>query len=169
MRRSRLIGALAVASLAAGWNTSFPALCEARGGFARRRARPVVETVDTRPENQLAPTGQLGTFQQIPILNVRSNGIIGGGYSPIGLYGANNSMDLYGPIAATRQTSAPINTVVRGYNGVATAVDGTSFSNPFRPELSPVQYPTRNSNFTGVRPPRVPNQTGNGILWVDQN
>ncbi len=139
------------------------------GGIARRRERPVRETVDRRPENQLAPSPMLGTFRPTPYIAVRGNGIIGGGYSPIGLYGANNSMVLFGPISSLRPTSAPINTVVRGYNGVSTRVEGTSFSTPFQPDLSPVQYPTRGSNFTGLRPPSVPNQSGNGILWVDQN
>ena len=59
--------------------------------------------------------------------------------------------------------------MVRGYNGSSALVEGTSFSTPFQPDLSPVQYPTRYSNFSGTAPPRVPNQSGNGILWVDQN
>ncbi len=111
----------------------------------------------------------LGTFRPTPYITVRGNGIIGGGYSPIGLYGINNSMTLFGPISSLRPTSAPVTTVVRGYNGVPSVAEGTSFSTPFQPDLSPVQYPTRGSNFTGLRPPSVPNQSGNGILWVDQN
>ena len=168
MRRVLILGCLHAACLGSIWFGVGSGVADA-GGPLRRRSRPIGETVDTRPENQLAPSPMLGTFMPTPVLTVRSNGIIGGGYSPVGLYGGNNSLDLFGPISALRQTSAPINTVVRGYNGTAAVVDGTSFSNPFRPELSPVQYPTRNSNFAGTAPPRVPNRTGNGILWVDQN
>ena len=108
-------------------------------------------------------------FRPTPVITVRGNGIIGGGYSPIGLYGINNSMTLFGPISSLRQISAPVNTVVRGYNGVATHVEGTSFSNPFQPELSTVKYPTRASNYTSLRGPGVANRADNGITWVDQN
>ena len=137
------------------------------GETARRRPRPVRETVDVRPENQLAPSPMLGTFRPTPYITVRGNGIIGGGYSPIGLYGVNNSMTLFGPFSSLRQTAAPVNTVVRGYNGVSNVVEATSFSSPFQPDLSPVQYPTRASNYSSLRGPGVPTQFGNGILWVD--
>ena len=136
---------------------------------ARSRPQPAPGSVDPRPENRVAPSPMLGQFRPTPVITVRGNGIIGGGYSPIGLYGGNNSMVLYGPISSLRQTAAPVQSVVRGYNGVTGVVDGTSFSNPFQPDLSPVQYPTRNSNYSGYRTPRLPNQSGNGITWVDQN
>jgi len=139
------------------------------GGPSRRRDRPIRETVDTRPENQLAPSNMLGTFRSTPVISVRGNGVIGGGYSPIGLYGGNNSMSLFGPFSSLRQTAAPVNTVVRGYNGVNTQVEATSFSNPFQPDLSPVKYPTRVSNYTAPRGPGILPRTGSGILWVDQN
>ena len=157
---------LAVASIGLlGWS----ATAEAQQLQARRRPQPASGTVDPRPENRLAPTPMLGNFRPTPVITVRGNGIIGGGYSPIGLYGANNSMVLYGPLSSLRQTAAPVQSVVRGYNGVTGVVDGTSFSNPFQPDLSPVQYPTRNSNYTGPRTPSMPNHSGNGITWVDQN
>lgn len=139
------------------------------GDLFQRRDRPVRGMVASRPENQVAPSSMLGTFRPTPVITVRGNGIIGGGYSPIGLYGANNSMTLFGPISSLRQTAAPVNTVVRGYNGVATEVEATSFSNPFQPELSNVKYPTRASNFSSLRGTGVPTQSGNAIMWVDQN
>ena len=150
----------------------FPVGMAEAGGRFRQRARPApipARQVVDRPEDQVAPSPMLGTFRPTPQLTVRGNGTIGGGYSPIGLYGPNNSMDLYGPISALRPTSAPVNTVVRGYNGIDTMVEGTSYSTPFRPELSPVQYPTRASNYGALRGPGVPTRPGNGITWVDQN
>ena len=139
------------------------------GGLFRRRERPNPAPAAPRPADQVAPSPMLGNFRPTPVITVRGNGVIGGGYSPIGLYGENNSMTLYGPISSLRQTSAPVNTVVRGYNGLATPVEGTSFSNPFQPDLSPVKYPTRASNYDALRGPGVPTRTGNGITWVDQN
>ena len=134
-----------------------------------RRVGPARETVASSPANQVASSSMLGTFQSTPAITVRGNGVIGGGYSPIGLYGANNSMVLYGPLSSLRQTSAPVTTVVRGYNGVATEVEATSFSNPFQPDLSPVKYPTRASNFTSLRGVGVPTRADSAIMWVDQN
>ena len=122
-----------------------------------------------RPDNRLAPSPMLGTFMPGNYITVRSNGILGGGYSPIGFYGGNNSMDVYGPISALREVSAPVRTVVRGYDGGPVQVEGTSFSNPFLPELSPVRYPTRASNYSALRDPASAPRSGNGILWVDQN
>lgn len=139
------------------------------GDLFRRQPRPAREPMATRPADQVAPSPMLGTFRPTPVITVRGNGIIGGGYSPIGLYGENNSMTLFGPISSLRQTAAPVNTVVRGYNGLATQAEGTSFSTPFQPDLSPVKYPTRASNFDALRGPGVPTRAGNGILWVDQN
>ena len=159
-----LVGGAAALAASNGWTESADA-----GGPLRRRDRPARETIDTRPENQVAPSNMLGTFRSTPVITVRGNGVIGGGYSPIGLYGENNAMTLFGPFSSLRQTSAPVNTVVRGYDGVATQVEGTAFSNPFQPDLSPVKYPTRASNFSAPRGPGVPPRTGNGIMWVDQN
>ena len=139
------------------------------GGPARRRDRPIRATAAIRPENQVAPSNMLGNFRSTPVITVRGNGVIGGGYSPIGLYGENNAMTLFGLISSLRQTSAPVNTLVRGYDGVATQVEATSFSNPFQPDLSPVKYPTRVSNYSAPRGPGIPPRTGNGIMWVDQN
>ena len=142
---------------------------QAKAGGPIRRDRAVRETVDRRPENQVAPSPMLGTFRPTPVITVRGNGIIGGGYSPLGLYGANNAMTLYGPISSLRTTAAPVNTVVRGYNGTANVVEGNSLSTPFQPDLSPVKYPTRASNYGSLRGPGVPTRSGSGIMWVDQN
>ena len=139
------------------------------GGPTRRRDRVVREAAAVRPENQVIASGMLGTFQSTPVITVRGNGVIGGGYSPIGLYGENNAMTLFGPFSSLRQTSAPVNTVVRGYNGVASQAEATSFSNPFQPDLSPVKYPTRVSNYDAPRGPGILPRTGSGIMWVDQN
>ena len=111
----------------------------------------------------------LGTFRSTPVITVRGNGVIGGGYSPIGLYGENNAMTLFGPFSSLRETAAPVTTVVRGYNGVSILGEGTSYSTPFQPELSPVKYPTRATNFAAPRGPGIVPRTGSGIMWVDQN
>ncbi len=122
-----------------------------------------------RPDNRLAPSPMLGTFQPGNYITVRSNGILGGGYAPIGYYGGNNSMDVYGPLSALRATSAPVNTVVRGYNGGPVAVEGTTTSTPFLPEASAVRYPTRTNNYSAVRDPGQVPRSGSGINWVDQD
>ena len=51
---------LAFAVLFASLTTS--TTVHAGGGLFRRRDRAVVETVDTRPENRLAPSAMLSTF-----------------------------------------------------------------------------------------------------------
>ncbi len=144
--------------------------CEAGWPWKNRSSRtsaPV--TTSPRAKDQVAASPMLGTFQPTPVITVRGNGVIGGGYSPIGLYGENNAMTLFGPISSLRETAAPVNTVVRGYNGVGNLVEGTSYSTPFQPDLSPVKYPTRVSNYSAPRGPGIPPRTGNGIMWVDQN
>jgi hypothetical protein len=70
-------------------------------------ARTVVPVAETRPENQVARTGMLGSFTPANYIFVRGNGLAGGGYSPLGSFG-QTSMDIYGPIAALRATSAPV-------------------------------------------------------------
>ena len=163
-RPTRRFASLVVTIVALGMSSPVEA-----GGLFRRRERPSPAPAVPRPADRVAPSDMLGTFRSTPVITVRGNGIIGGGYSPIGLYGENNSMTLYGPISSLRPTSAPVNTVVRGYNGLATQVEGTSFSTPFQPDLSPVRYPTRATNYDALRGPGVPNRSGNGITWVDQN
>jgi len=153
-----LVGSVAPSSMAGGL-------------FFRKRPRPVVETVRTLPEpsNRVAPTGMLGSFVPSPVVSVRDNGIIGGGYSPLDQYGFGNSMSIFGPLSAFRQNSAPVNTVVRGYNGIPTRVQGTSFSNPMQPGLSPFVYPTRSSNYSALPFQGTPPQRDKGLMWIDEN
>jgi hypothetical protein len=143
---------------------------EAGDKFFRRRVRPVVETVTTsRPEDRVAPSPMLGSFRPTPYIMVRGNGVVGSGYSPLGNFGRENSMSVYGPLSAFREVSAPVVTVVRGYNGLPVAVEGTSFSNPFQPTLSPVVYPSRASNYSALRYQTTPPQLDRGLMWIDQN
>jgi hypothetical protein len=140
------------------------------GGPFRRRPRPVVETATTtRPENRVAPSPMLGSFMPSQYVTVRGNGVIGGGYSPLGLYGRESSLSVYGPLSAFRSTSAPITTIVRGYNGLPVVAEGTSFSNPNQPTLSPVVYPTRASNYSALRFQSTPPQWDKAITWIDLN
>ncbi len=176
MRRSLPLPLLALLTLASS------ATDADAGGLLRRRDRsvtpaqavrttvaPAQAPAPARPDNRVAPSPMLGSFMPGNYITVRSNGFQGGGYSPIGFYGGNNSMDVYGPISALRATSAPVNTVVRGYNGAPVVVEGTSFSTPFLPEASPVRYPTRASNYSAIRDAASAPRSGSGLLWVDQN
>lgn len=165
MRRStRLAVTLALASLTLLASTS----AEAGGRLFRKRPRSVSETaVVQRPENQLAPSPMLGQFRPTPYITVR--GGVSGDYSPLGNFGRENSFSVYGPLSAFRETSAPVNVVVRGYNGVSGVVEGTSFSNPNQPALSPVVYPTRASNYSAFRYQVTPPQWDKAIMWIDQN
>src|SRR4051794_12554659 len=89
------------------------------GGPFRRRPRPVVETATTtRPEDRVAPSPMLGSFMPSQYVTVRSSFVAGGGYSPLGMYGREQSLSVYGPLSAFREISAPVRTVVRGYNGL---------------------------------------------------
>jgi len=144
---------------------------EAGGPWARRRGRVVVETVSPgpRPEDRVAPTGMLGSFTPSPYVNIRDNGVIAQGRSALGSYGRENSLSVYGPLSVFRQTSAPVTTVVRGYNGIPTVVQGTGFSNPFQPAISPFVYPTRASNYSALRFQTTPPFLDKGTMWVDQN
>ena len=164
MRPSFFCVALAI-SIPAAW----PDPSDAGDRLARRRERRVVETVDRRPENRLAPSPMLGQFRPMPYINVAGSPSNGGGYSPLGFYGPNTSMNLYGPFSALRTTAAPVTTVVRGYDGIPTAVEGVSFSTPFMPGLSPVRYPNRATSYESVRGVAPGRRTPDGSTWVDQN
>jgi len=168
MRRFTRLAALCAALASLALLPIRPSVAGAGGPF-RRRDRPVVETVDIRPENRLAPSSMLGTFRPTPTIYVRGNQYSGGGYSPLGFYGSNTSMTLYGPFSSLRATAAPVSTVVRGYDGAPIVVEGTSFSTPFLPELSPVRYPTRATNFDASRDLTPRRRTPSGYLWIDQN
>jgi hypothetical protein len=140
------------------------------GGPFRRRPRSVVETATTtRPQDRVAPSPMLGSFMPSPYVSVRGTGVIGGGYSALGMYGREQSLSVYGPLSAFRSTSAPVTTIVRGYNGLPVVAEGTSFSNPNQPTLSPIVYPTRASNYSALKFQSTPPQWDKAILWIDQN
>jgi len=109
----------------------------------------------------------LGTFEPTPYITVRGNWPIGGGYSPLDLYG-DQSMTLYGPLSPLRATSAPVTTYSRGYDGRINATPAVSFSTPNLPGLSPVIYPTPRSYFYGPRVNRTPPWWSSGANWIDQ-
>ena len=163
----RLSASLIVSALV--WIGPMSTAAEAGGPF-RRRPRPLVETATTtRPEDRVAPSPMLGSFMPSPYVTVRGNGVVGGGYSPLGMYGREQSLTVYGPLSAFRSTSAPVQTVVRGYNGLPVVAEGTSFSNPNQPTLSPFVYPTRASNYSALKFQSTPPQWDKAIMWIDQN
>ena len=139
------------------------------GGWGRRVRQaptpivyqPAARTVSDAPR-------QLGTFYPSSTIYVRGNGMAGGGYSPLGMFG-NASMTLYGPTSAFRDTSAPVRTYMRGYNGVPVMMEGTSFSSPNEPDRSPVIYPTQATDYFGFRESKIPPWWPNAINWIDQN
>lgn len=122
------------------------------------RAQPVC--VNPLPET-------LGTFQPTPYLMVRGNWPLGGGYSPLDIYG-DQSMALYGPTSPMREISAPVRTYVRGYDGTIYTGEVTSFSAPNQPQLSPVVYPTPGNYYYGPRLNRTPPWWTKGTRWIDQ-
>ena len=133
------------------------------------RGRVMVETFETlpRPQDRVARTGMLGTFYPSPTTPINDNTIIGQNRSPLGSYGRENSLSVYGPLSVFRATSAPLTTVVRGYDGIPIVVQGTSFSNPLRPSLSPVIYPTRASNYSALKYQTTSPRRDSSILWLD--
>ena len=154
--RSLLVLSLIVVGLAS----------ETRAGdrFFRRRVRPVQEAVTTvRPENQVEPSPMLGSFRPTPMVNVGANPYIVGGY------GRENSLAVYGPLSAFRPYVAPVQTVVRGYDGIPTVVEGVSISYPNFPPLSPVVYPSRASNYSALRFQTTPPQIDRATNFIDHN
>ena len=135
--------------------------------WLRRRA-PIAVPVPTQRVLAAAPAGELGTFGPTPYLFVRGNGTSGGGYSPLGTFG-DASMDLYGPLSSYRSTAAPVVVYTRGFNGVTEAVPATSFSNPNRPGLNPVVYPTQANSYYGFPASHAPPWWINASNWIDQN
>jgi hypothetical protein len=131
-----------------------------------RRAWPTVFVTRARPA--YAPRATLGTFVPTPYVMVRGNDPLGGGYSPLGIYG-DQTMSLYGPFSPLRATTAPLLSYVRGYDGQLHPVRGNSFSTPNLPELTPVIYPTEANNYYGPRTSRTPPWWSNAINWIDQN
>ncbi len=132
--------------------------------FPRRKVRTIRETATTvDPANRVEPTPMLGTFRSTPMVNIGANPLIAGGF------GRENSLAVYGPLSAFRSYAAPVQTVVRGYDGVPTVVEGTAFSYPNLPALSPVVYPTRASNYSALPFQTTPPQLDRGTNWIDLN
>jgi len=111
--------------------------------------------------------GPLGTFEPTPYMMVRGNWPLGGGYSPLGIYG-DQSMSVYGPLSPLRSTSAPILSYSRGYDGRIYAAPATSSSTPNLPAISPVVYPTQRNYYYAPRVDRSPPQWSSGMNWIDQ-
>jgi hypothetical protein len=138
-----------------------------RGRVLRRGSQYAPTTIRVAPTSATVP-GSLGTFTATPYIFTRGNGPAGGGYSPLGLFG-DTTLSLYGPISGLRFTTAPVLTYSRGYNGQPIVGQGTSFSAPLLPALSPVVYPTQASNYIGFRQSGSPPWWPNAINWIDQN
>lgn len=149
------------------------------GKWFQRRQQPVVAAPAPAPAPVVAPApaayvaarpepAPLGTFVPTPYIMVRGNFPAGGGYSPIGLYG-DTTLALYGPLSALRATTAPVVTYTRGYDGRVVPVEGTATSYPNLPELSPVIYPTKATNYWGFRESTTPPWWTSGTNWIDQN
>ncbi len=113
-------------------------------------------------------TSTLGTFYPTPVITVRGNFPLGGGYSPLESYG-DQTLSLYGPLSPFRTNTAPVLTYTRGYDGRTRLNEALSFSNPNLPVLSPVRYPTEGNYYYGPRRPRSLPWGSNGINWIDQN
>ena len=163
MHRPRTLTSLAI--VASLWLV-LPANSEA-GGFRRRVTTPIPTAVITRGDD--TETGMLGSFYPNPTIMVGGASPTGGGYSPLGQYGTS-TLATYGPIAATRSTSAPVRVYSRGYDGRVYERQVDSFSNPYFPEASPVIFPTPNASY--YRPRRGPSAPAgwpSPINWVDQN
>jgi hypothetical protein len=112
--------------------------------------------------------GRLGSYYPTPYLMVRGNAPAGGGYSPLGTFG-ETTMSLYGPLSGFRMTTAPVLTYSRGYDGRTVVTQGTSFSAPNLPALTPVVYPTQATYAYGFRHSGSPPWWANAYTWIDQN
>ncbi len=110
----------------------------------------------------------LGTFYPTPYITVRGNVPLGGGYSPLEIYG-DQTLPIYGPLSAFRTSTAPVLTYVRGYDGRTRLTEAASFSNPNLPILSPVRYPTVGNYYYGPRNIQTMPWGNNAINWIDQN
>jgi hypothetical protein len=124
------------------------------------RARPVIVP------NPAAPT-TLGIFRPTPTLTIRGNDPVGGGYSPLGIYG-DQTMALYGPFSPLRPATAPVLTYTRGYDGEVRLTEGLSSSYPNLPALSPVVYPTEANYYYAPRYLMSPREPKSAINWIDQ-
>jgi hypothetical protein len=97
------------------------------------------------------------------MIHVGPNQLINSGF------GRENSLAVFGPLSAFRPYAAPVQTVVRGYDGVPTVVEGTAFSYPNFPALSPVVYPSRASNYSALPFQSTPPQNDRATYWIDLN
>ena len=133
-----------------------------------RRVGRTVTVTRVQPCPVPRATSTLGTFNPTPVITVRGNLPLGGGYSPLEIYG-DQTMALYGPLSPLRTSTAPVLTYVRGYDGQTRLMEGASFSNPNLPALSRVRYPTVGNYYYGPRV--IPNFPWgiNALNWIDQN
>ncbi len=141
---------------------------EAGGPLHRRTGTVVPTTTVENPANANAPSPMLGSFYPTNYVMVGGGRPTGTGYSPLGMYGTANMVQ-YGPFSIYRATTAPVSVYSRGYDGRVYESRGHSFSTPFRPESSPVVYPTPNSYYFRPRGSTAPPQWTTGFGWVDQN
>jgi hypothetical protein len=137
------------------------------GGLFRRRPPPVTPTAYGAPaEPSVYP--MLGTFFPTPTITLRGNFPTSGGYAPLGEFG-DTTMALTGPLSALRATTAPLLLYSRGYDGRPIVMQGTSFSTPNLPPITPVVYPTQATYYYGFRHLGHPPWWTNAINWIDQN
>ncbi len=130
-----------------------------------RRARRTIIVNRARPA--YAPGALLGTFMPTPAVMIQGNYPVGGGYSPLGMYG-DQSLSLYGPLSSFRSVTAPVVVYSRGYDGVVRPSEAIASSTPNLPVLSPVVYPTRANHYYAPRIMDDPQSTS-AINWLDQN
>jgi hypothetical protein len=143
------------------------------GGLFHKRPRPVAAPGYVVPTARFAEPGSdvypmLGTFFPTPTITLRGNYPTAGGYAPLGEFG-DTTMALYGPLSSLRATSAPVLTYARGYDGRPVVLEGTSFSTPNLPSITPVVYPTQATYYYGFRQSGNPPWWTNAINWIDQN
>jgi hypothetical protein len=141
------------------------------GGFApaqERYALPARRVIVPAAQPVCVPVAPtLGTFEPTPYIMTRGNWPVGGGYSPLEVYG-DQSMAVYGPLSPMRSTSAPVATYTRGYDGRIYPGRATSFSTPNLPGLSPVVYPTPGNYYYAPRANRTPPSWFSSSNWIDQ-
>lgn len=144
-------------------------ICATAGEHRPRRGRraAAAQPVPTAYRNDPVYGSHLGTFYPTPAVMIQGNYPVGGGYSPLGIYG-EHAMSLYGPFSSFRVTTAPVLTYTRGYDGVVRPSESISTSTPMLPRLSPLAYPTRANNYYA---PRVRSDPAgeSAINWLDQN
>jgi hypothetical protein len=139
------------------------------GDPPRRARRVVITSAAVHPCPPPRPVNQtLGTFYPTPYITVRGNVPLGGGYSPLEIYG-DQTLPIYGPLSAFRSSTAPVLSYVRGYDGQTRLTEAASFSSPNLPILSPVRYPTVGNYYYGPRRPQTMPWGNNAINWIDQN